>query len=70
MRKRGQRTSTQMDLRGWGDSTGLTDARSYSMRDLASDIEEGIIQLNLGEFVLAGHSIGGKIAQLVASCQK
>lgn len=40
------------------------------MRDLASDIEEGIIQLNLGEFVLAGHSIGGKIAQLVASCQK
>src|SRR5471032_811536 len=53
------------DLRGWGDS----DAPSvgYALADFADDAQQLIAALKLDRFVLVGHSMGGKIAQLLAS---
>ena len=53
------------DLRGWGDS----DAPSvgYALADFADDAQHLIAALKLDRFVLVGHSMGGKIAQLLAS---
>ncbi|WP_063779099.1 alpha/beta fold hydrolase [Caballeronia mineralivorans] len=53
------------DLRGWGDSDAP--AAGYALADFADDAEQMIAALNLQRFVLVGHSMGGKIAQLLAS---
>jgi pimeloyl-ACP methyl ester carboxylesterase/quinol monooxygenase YgiN len=53
------------DLRGWGDSDAP--ATGYALADFADDAEQMIAALNLQRFVLVGHSMGGKIAQLLAS---
>jgi pimeloyl-ACP methyl ester carboxylesterase len=55
------------DQRGWGDSDKLE--TGYSMQDLANDAEALIRSLGLNRYVLIGHSMGGKAAQLLASKQ-
>ena len=52
------------DHRGWGDSDAAT---SYRIQDLADDAEALIETFRLERYVLVGHSMGGKVAQLVAS---
>jgi pimeloyl-ACP methyl ester carboxylesterase len=56
-----------VDLRGWGKSDHHAD--DYSVLAQANDIEKVVEELNLMEFVLVGHSMGGKIAQLLAGRQ-
>ena len=52
------------DVRGWGKSGA---AASYTLQDMASDAANLIKTLGLSRFVLVGHSMGGKVAQLLAS---
>lgn len=54
-----------IDHRGWGQSDAP--ASGYSLADLAADAEAVISALNLQRYVLVGHSMGGKVAQLMAS---
>jgi pimeloyl-ACP methyl ester carboxylesterase len=54
-----------MDFRGWGASDAPADG--YSIADLAADAEGVIEALGLHRYVLVGHSMGGKVAQLIAS---
>jgi len=53
-----------MDLRGWGASRPL-DGR-YDMEAMAGDVLALVQHLGLKRYVLVGHSMGGKVAQLVA----
>ncbi|MGV7241074.1 alpha/beta fold hydrolase [Caballeronia sp. M23-90] len=53
------------DHRGWGDSEAPADG--YGIADLAADAEGVIDALGLQRYVLVGHSMGGKVAQLIAS---
>ncbi|KAG4423339.1 hypothetical protein IFR04_003573 [Cadophora malorum] len=55
-----------IDFRGWGLSTGPTDPSGYSINTLVSDIETLLPKLNIQDFILVGHSMGGKVAQLIA----
>jgi pimeloyl-ACP methyl ester carboxylesterase len=54
------------DLRGWGAS-GAPEEDAYALADFAADIAALIAALGLSDYVLVGHSMGGKIAQLLAS---
>lgn len=54
------------DLRGWGDSQAPAN-EAYALSDMAADIEALIDTLGLHNYVLIGHSMGGKVAQLLAS---
>ncbi|KAA1003819.1 alpha/beta hydrolase [Paraburkholderia panacisoli] len=53
------------DHRGWGDSEAPADG--YRIADLAGDAEGVVETLGLQRYVLVGHSMGGKVAQLIAS---
>jgi pimeloyl-ACP methyl ester carboxylesterase len=53
------------DQRGWGESD--KPETGYRMQDLANDAEALIHSLGLTRYVLIGHSMGGKAAQLLAS---
>lgn len=53
-----------MDLRGWGQSRAL-DGR-YDLEAMADDVQAVIEALGLERVVLVGHSMGGKVAQIVA----
>ena len=53
------------DHRGWGNSDAPADG--YRIADLAADAEGVIEALGLRRYVLVGHSMGGKVAQLIAS---
>lgn len=53
------------DLRGWGESDKPDEG--YRIEELADDVEAALRELRVGRFVLAGHSMGGKVAQMVAS---
>ncbi|KAI0174048.1 Alpha/Beta hydrolase protein [Pestalotiopsis sp. NC0098] len=55
-----------IDFRGWGASTGPSRADAYSISDLAGDVQQVIRQRVVGDFVLVGHSMGAKVAQLLA----
>jgi pimeloyl-ACP methyl ester carboxylesterase len=55
------------DHRGWGDSD--SSSASYRIEDLAHDAQGLIRKLGLIRYVLVGHSMGGKVAQLLASWQ-
>jgi pimeloyl-ACP methyl ester carboxylesterase len=59
--------SIAIDHRGWGDSDAPP--LGYHLKDLASDAQGVINTLRLKQFVLVGHSMGGKAAQLLASRQ-
>jgi surfactin synthase thioesterase subunit len=50
------------DSRGWGKSDAP--ASGYSIADLADDASSLIQALGLTKYVLVGHSMGGKVAQL------
>jgi 3-oxoadipate enol-lactonase len=63
----GKPRSIALDQRGWGDSMA-TDGR-YDLTAMADDVEGVARILNLREYVLVGHSMGGKIAQIVAARQ-
>ena len=54
-----------IDLRGWGKSDHT--AKNFSLDIQASDVTGAIADLGLSNFILVGHSMGGKIAQIVAS---
>jgi 3-oxoadipate enol-lactonase len=54
-----------LDQRGWGDSDQPAD--HYALADLADDAQRVIDTLGLERFVLIGHSMGGKVAQLLAA---
>jgi pimeloyl-ACP methyl ester carboxylesterase len=56
-----------IDHRGWGGSDAP--AEGYRLADLAADAEGVIAALHLQRYVLIGHSMGGKVAQLMASRQ-
>jgi len=53
-----------VDLRGWGKSDRGAD--DYSLFSQADDVDGVIEALKLKDFVLVGHSMGGKIAQILA----
>ncbi|WP_250471905.1 alpha/beta fold hydrolase [Caballeronia sp. GAFFF1] len=53
------------DHRGWGHSDAP--ANGYGIADLAADAEGVIGALGLRRYMLVGHSMGGKVAQLIAS---
>jgi pimeloyl-ACP methyl ester carboxylesterase len=53
-----------VDLRGWGKSNRSID--DYSLFAQAADVEGLIEALKLKDYVLVGHSMGGKIAQMLA----
>jgi pimeloyl-ACP methyl ester carboxylesterase len=55
------------DLRGYGDSDKPDSG--YTCRDFADDVVDITAALGLRNFALVGHSMSGKIAQLVASRQ-
>lgn len=54
-----------IDQRGWGRSDAPD--TGYGLADLAADAAGAIAALKLRRFVLIGHSMGGKVAQLLAS---
>lgn len=53
------------DQRGWGESDSPPEGNS--IRDLASDAKLLIESLGVRQYVLVGHSMGGKVAQFLAS---
>jgi pimeloyl-ACP methyl ester carboxylesterase len=54
-----------LDQRGWGGSVA-TDGR-YDLNAMADDVEAVGPTLGLIRYVLVGHSMGGKVAQIVAT---
>ncbi|KEA52988.1 hydrolase [Mangrovibacter sp. MFB070] len=59
--------SIAYDHRGWGESGKPEDG--YDIAGLAADTESVIKALGLQRYILVGHSMGGKVAQLFASRQ-
>jgi 3-oxoadipate enol-lactonase len=57
--------SIAIDHRGWGDSDAPQ--TGYRLADLADDAHGVIEALELRRYVLIGHSMGGKAAQLLAA---
>lgn len=57
----------RIDLRGWGRSVAQNEC--YDLETMAEDVSEVISALGLKRVVLVGHSMGGKIAQILASKQ-
>ncbi|HUR60209.1 MAG TPA: alpha/beta hydrolase [Opitutaceae bacterium] len=55
-----------LDLRGHGDSA-RADPPSYLYRDYAADLARAVEALDLRDFVLAGHSMGGMVSLLYAA---
>lgn len=54
-----------LDFRGWGRSRAM--AGPYSLAQFAADTLAIVDREGLTDFVLVGHSMGGKVAQLVAA---
>jgi pimeloyl-ACP methyl ester carboxylesterase len=53
------------DQRGWGAARDLPGR--YGIDQLADDVVDVVRGLEIGRYVLVGHSMGGKVAQLAAS---
>lgn len=53
------------DHRGWGKSTEVPGP--YDIEQFADDAERVVEQLGYDEYVLVGHSMGGKVAQVLAA---
>ncbi len=53
-----------LDQRGWGGSTAR-DGR-YDLGAMADDLSALVAARDVGPFVLVGHSMGGKVAQIAA----
>jgi len=58
-------TTVAYDPRGWGQSD--KSAAGYTLADLADETLSLIQILGIKSYVLVGHSVGGKISQLIAS---
>ncbi len=58
-------TTVAYDIRGWGQSD--KSAAGYTLADLADETLSLIQTLGIKSYVLVGHSLGGKISQLLAS---
>lgn len=58
-------TVVSYDHRGWGVARGLPGP--YGIGQLADDVLDVVRELGVGRYVLVGHSMGGKVAQLAAS---
>ena len=56
-----------VDLRGHGDSDWDTAAADYTYRRQAADLDELTGKLDLRDFILIGHSMGGMIASVYAA---
>lgn len=54
-----------LDQRGWGRSRDLPGP--WSLERLAADVLDVVAEAALEDYVLVGHSMGGKVAQLVGS---
>jgi pimeloyl-ACP methyl ester carboxylesterase len=54
-----------LNQRGWGGSIAI-DGR-YDLAAMADDVEGVVRALDLRRYVLVGHSMGGKVAQIVAA---
>ena len=54
-----------LDQRGWGRSGAP--ASGYTLADLADDAQAVVAALDLERYILVGHSMGGKVSQLIAS---
>jgi pimeloyl-ACP methyl ester carboxylesterase len=54
-----------IDHRGWGTSSAPR--AGYATSDLADDATAVITDLGLDTYLLVGHSMGGKVAQLIAT---
>lgn len=54
-----------IDQRGWGQSDKADNG--YALADLAADVQGVIAALGLQRYILVGHSMGGKVAQLIAT---
>jgi len=61
----GQPRAIALDQRGWGSSVA-TDGR-YNLGAMADDAEAVARTLGLHSYVLVGHSMGGKVAQIIAA---
>jgi len=61
------RAIVAIEARGWGRSRGLPGP--YTLEQLAQDTRDVIAQAGLSDYVLVGHSMGGKVAQLVAAAR-
>ncbi len=57
--------SVAFDARGWGKSD--RPESGYDIVSMADDVEAAIAALELKKYILVGHSMGGKVAQLLAS---
>jgi pimeloyl-ACP methyl ester carboxylesterase len=55
-----------IDQRGHGDSA-WADGPDYSYLDFASDLDKAVAKLDLRDFVLVGHSMGGMVALVYAA---
>ncbi|PSJ30734.1 alpha/beta hydrolase [Streptosporangium nondiastaticum] len=53
------------DQRGWGDSAGVPGP--HDLEQLADDAQRVIDALGCSRHVLVGHSMGGKVAQMLAA---
>jgi pimeloyl-ACP methyl ester carboxylesterase len=60
----GDRDLVVYDQRGWGTASAL--AGPYSLEQLAADADAVVAWEGLERVVLVGHSMGGKVAQIVA----
>lgn len=56
-----------LDLRGWGASDAPPSEAACRAEDMAADVQALIAELGLTEYALVGHSMGGKVAQFLAS---
>ncbi|TAL52064.1 alpha/beta hydrolase [Pandoraea sp.] len=61
----GQFRTVAVDQRGWGASQASV--QGYAIADLADDAQAVVDTLGLRRYVLVGHSMGGKVAQLLAA---
>jgi len=55
-----------MDLRGHGRSEAPSDRSSYTIEQMASDVEALVDQVGFERYHLLGHSMGGAIVQEIA----
>lgn len=59
------RDIVSIDFRGWSRSRGLTGP--FTLQQLADDVSAVVQDAGVSDYVIIGHSMGGKVAQLVAA---
>lgn len=59
------RETLAVDFRGWGRSRHLP--APFTLEQFADDVRGVIAESGIRDYVLVGHSMGGKVAQLIAA---